>query len=99
MKNELNEKELMQVSGGSGMEHQVRIDIEIPYCGGDATIKVYIDGEIDMSKTVGVDTNFVTHRAFTFQGSGISRVRFKINNENVYCYEINFDEGIYTRIY
>lgn len=99
MKNELNERELEQVSGGSGRESQVPVDIELPHDIGDVVIKVYVDGEIDMSKTVTVDTNYVTHRLFTFCGSGISQVRFKINNAPLCTYEVNFDTNTVVRIY
>ncbi len=98
MKNELNERELMQVSGGSGRDSQVAINIELPADLGDVTIKVYVDGEIDMSKTITVDTNYITHRLFTFVGRGVSQVRFKINNEPYCTYEINFDAGTATRL-
>lgn len=99
MKNELNERELEQVSGGSGKDSQVSIGIELPADIGDVVIKVYVDGEIDMSKTITVDTNYVTYRTFKFAGRGTSQVRFKINNEPLCTYEINFDTGIVTRIY
>lgn len=99
MKNELNERELMQVSGGSGRESQVPVGIELPADIGDVVIKVYVDGEIDMSKTITVNTNYVTYRTFTFVGSGISQVRFKINNAPLCTYEVNFDTNTVVRIY
>lgn len=99
MKSELNERELEQVSGGSGKDSRVSIGIELPADIGDVVIKVYVDGEIDMSKTITVDTNYVTYRTFTFCGSGISQVRFKINNAPLCTYEVNFDTNTVVRIY
>lgn len=55
----------------------------------DNVIKVYVDGELDRSKTVCLDPS-ITQKTFSFQGTGVKEVKFKINNEIVVVYNIDF---------
>ena len=58
----------------------------------DIDIKVYVDGELDRSKCAVVDCS-VTHKDFSFTGSGTKQIRFKINNDLIYNYTVDFDNG------
>lgn len=98
MKSELNEKELTRVSGGSGEEHQVSINLWLPQTGGQLIIKVYVDGVNDRSKTSVVDTSTVSSKQFTFSGSGTSQIRFTLSNGTIYTYSADFDNCLATRI-
>lgn len=63
----------------------------------DATIRVYVNGELDRSKTTTVDSS-VTRKSFSFSGRGKKEIKFKINNEIVRIYEIDFDNSMVNLI-
>ena len=63
----------------------------------DATIRVYVNGELDRSKTTTVDSS-VTRKSFNFSGRGKKEIKFKINNEIVKIYEIDFDNSVVNLI-
>lgn len=63
----------------------------------DIEIKVYVDGELDRSKTTVVDSS-VTYKNLTFAGRGQKNVKIKLNNETFCTYLIDFDNGTYEKI-
>ncbi len=91
---ELSENMLEKVSGGAaGREKSltVELDLTMRIWADDIVIMVYVDGELDSSKTVTVDGS-VSSKKFTFNGTrGIKNVRFKINNDYIVMYTLNFD--------
>ncbi len=56
----------------------------------DIEIKVYVDGELDSTKSKVVDCS-VTHKDFSFTGSGTKEISFRINNDLIYSYTVDFD--------
>ena len=59
----------------------------------DVSIKVYVDGELDRSKSTIVDSS-VSRKTFYFSGRhGKKSVKVKINDDIVKLYEIDFDKS------
>ena len=81
---------------GARKEHQVSLTVD--WSGdkkltGDVTIRVYVNGELDRSKTTVVDGDVVTSKTFTFSGSGKKVIKVKLNNDLVYLYTVDFDNA------
>ena len=87
-----NTKIVLTLSSGK-RESQISIVLPIKSeSSKDNVIKVYVDGELDRSKTVCLDSS-VTSKTFCFQGTGTKEVKFKINNEVAAVYNIDFSSG------
>ena len=81
---------------GARKEHQVSLTVDWSNdkkLSGDVTIRVYVNGELDRSKTTVVDGESVTCKTFTFSGSGTKQIKVKVGNDIVYLYTIDFDNG------
>lgn len=77
-------------------ETKIEITVALPDVGHDITIKVYVDGELDRSKTDTVDPCVGT-KTYTFVGThGTKEVRIKLDGKVCYEYELDFDTGTYT---
>lgn len=92
--NELNEKQLNSVAGGLAGERQVSVPVDIPEFNEDVTIKVYVDGQLDTSKTRTVDSS-VRQIVLTFTGKGKKALEVKFNNVKSKKYDIDFDKSTY----
>ncbi len=87
-----NSKVVLTVSSGR-RESQVSLVLSIKAgAAEDNVIKVYIDGELDRSKTVCLDSS-ETSKAFCFQGTGKKEIKFEINNVVTAVYNIDFSSG------
>lgn len=91
---ELGSKIKLTLSSGQSKEHKVSLTIDWSNdkkFKEDIIIRVYVNGELDRSKTTTVDSS-VTHKSFNFSGRGKKEIKFKINNEIIKIYEIDFDK-------
>lgn len=94
---ELNDEQLNGIVGGSVSKRQLSVCIEVPELIGDVTIKVYLDGEFDVSKTKTVDCS-VKHVNYTFSGTGLKDLTVKFNDIKTKKYVLNFDDYSYRQI-
>lgn len=87
------EKVLLTLSSGETKKGTLSVTLEINSTSNeDNIIKVYVDGELDRSKTVCLDSS-VTSKTFHFTGSGTKEVRFTINGEEAAVYSLDFTNG------
>ena len=83
----------LTLSSGEKREKIIEIPIDLPSIGKDLNIKVYIDSELDKSKTTTVESS-CTKKTFRFKGTqGVKDVRIKINDTLYRVYELNFDRA------
>ncbi len=80
----------------AGKETTITVPVELPQVDHDITIKVYVDGELDRSKTTIVDPS-IGATSFSFKGTeGKKEVRIKFDGTVCYEYELDFDAVTYT---
>lgn len=83
-------------ASAAGREATITVPVELPQVDHDITIKVYVDGELDRSKTTTVDPSIGT-TSFSFKGTeGKKEVRIKFDGTVCYEYELDFDQKSYT---
>ncbi len=88
----------LTLSSGKAKESTVSIILDFDGLSEeDHTIKVYVDGELDRSKTVCLDSS-VTRKTFKFSGSGKKEIKFKINNEVFAVYDVDFGTSEINKI-
>ena len=84
----------LTLSSGEKREKTLEVNVDLPSTGGDLNIKVYVDGELDNSKTTTVDSSYTFSKSFKFKGSqGVKEVRVKINDELYKVYKLDFDKS------
>jgi serine/threonine-protein kinase len=90
----INLGSLVKVTASSGIKKDkiIEIPVDLPLIASDITLKVYIDGTLDSSKTVTVDPSSSDKKVFSFSGKqGKKEIRIKIDNYLYRAYEIDFD--------
>jgi len=87
------------LSSGVKKEKQLEIVVNLPPISGDITLKVYVDGTLDNSKTVVVDPSFTDKKSIYIKGTqGEKEVRIKVGNDPYKIYKLNFDNGTVIEI-
>jgi serine/threonine-protein kinase len=87
------------VSSGIKKDKTIEVSVDLPKVSADITLKVYVDGTLDTSKTATVDPTSSDKKVFYFKGNqGQKEIRIKIENYLYRVYEINFDAVIASEI-
>lgn len=90
-------KIVLILSSGESKAKQLGVKLDLPTTSsGQNTVQVYVDGELDRSKTVCLDGS-VSSKMFYFTGSGVIDVRFMINGEFGPSYTLDFTSGKATK--
>ena len=96
---ELLDNELEKVTGGSGREITVTIEVPMPPLSGPNNImEVYIDGQFNAAFSRGVDESLEIAKVEIKGKTGTKSVQVKINGFAYKTYIVDFESGTYSEI-
>lgn len=96
---ELLDNELEKVTGGSGREITVTIEVPMPPLSGpNNTMEVYIDGQFNGAFSRGVDESLEIAKIEIKGKTGTKSVQVNINGFAYKSYVVDFESGTYSEI-
>ena len=92
---EIDDLNMSKISGGaSRRDRTIIIELKLPESDQEKNISVYVDGELDSSKSKVIDPSII-YTQFRFTGSGVKSVKFKLNGQSYKEYTLDFESGTY----